>query len=62
MSLRARVDAVRDLPPLSTAGADALRELDAAVAEATSFDDLPGKWQAAILEAETSRGEPPHEA
>jgi hypothetical protein len=62
MSLRARVDAVRDVPPLSTAGADALRELDRALDEATEFEDLPGKWQAAILEAETSSGEPPHEA
>jgi hypothetical protein len=31
------------------------REFHEALLEAGTFDDLPGKWQAAILEAEQSR-------
>jgi hypothetical protein len=31
------------------------REFHEALLEAGSFDDLPGKWQAAILEAEQNR-------
>lgn len=62
MSLRRRVDAVRSQPPLSTATAADLRELDEALGRAQAFEDLPGKWQAAILAAEEAGGEPPHEA
>jgi hypothetical protein len=32
-----------------------LWEFHEALLEAASFDDLPGKWQAAILEAEQNR-------
>jgi hypothetical protein len=60
--LRARVDAVRSAPPLSEAGDASLRELDEALARAESFEDLPGKWQAAILEAEASGYQPPQES
>jgi hypothetical protein len=31
------------------------REFHEALLEAASFEDLPGKWQAAILEAEQSQ-------
>jgi hypothetical protein len=31
------------------------REFDEAPLGATSFEDLPGKWQAAILKAEQNR-------
>jgi len=31
------------------------REFDEALLEADSFEDLPGKWQAAILKAEAAR-------
>jgi hypothetical protein len=31
------------------------RELHEALLDADSFEDLPGKWQAAILEAEANR-------
>ena len=31
------------------------REFHEALLEAGSFEDLPGKWQAAILEAEENR-------
>ena len=31
------------------------REFQEGLLEADSFEDLPGKWQAAILEAEQSR-------
>jgi len=31
------------------------REFDEALLEAGSFEDLPGKWQAAILKAEQNR-------
>jgi hypothetical protein len=36
-------------------GADQRREFQEALLEADGFEDLPGKWQAAILEAEHSR-------
>jgi len=31
------------------------REFQEALLDADSFEDLPGKWQAAILEAEAAR-------
>src|SRR5215204_3999209 len=42
-------------PPLSELGDLQRREFHEAVLEAGSFEDLPGKWQAAILEAEQNR-------
>jgi hypothetical protein len=60
--LPARVDAARAVPPLSEAGEASLRELDEALARADSFEDLPGKWQAAILEAEAGGYQPLQES
>jgi len=53
--LSRRVEKVVGYPPLS--GLDDLhrRELHEALLEAATFEDLPGKWQAAILEAEQNR-------
>jgi hypothetical protein len=42
-------------PPLSEMGEHQRREFHQALLEAGSFDDLPGKWQAAILQAEQNR-------
>jgi hypothetical protein len=39
-------------PPLSELGDLQRREFHEALLEAGSFEDLPGKWQAVILEAE----------
>jgi hypothetical protein len=36
-------------------GADQRREFHEALLEAESSEDLPGKWQAAIMEAEQNR-------
>ena len=57
MSTAARLDigALRDYEPLSGLAAAQLRELEAALAIAQSVEDLPGKWQAALLEAEARR-------
>ncbi len=40
------------MPPLSEMDQAQRRELADALAEANTVDDLPGKWQAAILHAE----------
>jgi hypothetical protein len=45
----------RRLPPLSEMGDLQRREFHEALLDAASFEDLPGKWQAAILEAEQNR-------
>jgi hypothetical protein len=50
--LRHRVEKVVSYPPLSELGELQRREFDEALLEAATFEDLPGKWQAAILEAE----------
>jgi hypothetical protein len=42
-------------PPLSDLDDLQRREFHEALLEADSFEDLPGKWQAAILEAEQNR-------
>jgi hypothetical protein len=42
-------------PPLSELSAELRWEFHEALLEADSFEDLPGKWQAAILTAEQSR-------
>jgi hypothetical protein len=49
------VEKVVGYPPLSEMGADQRREFHKALFKADSFEDLPGKWQAAILRAEHSR-------
>jgi hypothetical protein len=50
-----RVEKVVGYPPLSELGDLQRREFQEALLEAASFEDLPGKWQAAILEAEQNR-------
>jgi hypothetical protein len=42
-------------PPLSEMGDLQRREFHEALLDADTFEDLPGKWQAAILQAEQSR-------
>ena len=55
--LSRRVEKVVSYPPLSELSAPQRREFHQALLEAASFDDLPGKWQAAIVEAEQNRPE-----
>jgi hypothetical protein len=53
--LSRRVGKVVGYPPLSEMDERPRREIHEALLDADSFEDLPGKWQAAILQAE---GEP----
>ena len=53
--LSRRVGKVVGYPPLCEMGADQRREFHEALLEADAFEDLPGKWQAAILQAEQNR-------
>jgi ketosteroid isomerase-like protein len=50
--LSRRVENALGFPPLSEIGADQRQELKEALLGADSFEDLPGKWQAAVLAAE----------
>jgi hypothetical protein len=53
--LSRRVEKIVGYPPLPAMGADQRREFQEALLEADSFEDLPGKWQAAIVAAEQNR-------
>jgi hypothetical protein len=53
--LSRRVEKAVAYPPLSEMDEDRRREFHEAPLEAASFEDLPGKWQAAILNAEENR-------
>ena len=53
--LSRRVEKVVGYPPLVELDDLQRREFHEALLEAGSFEDLPGKWQAAILEAEQNR-------
>ena len=53
--LSRRVEKVVGYPPLSELSDVQRREFHEALLEAGSFEDLPGKWQAAILKAEQNR-------
>jgi hypothetical protein len=53
--LSRRVEKVVSYPPLSEMSAVQRREFHEALLEAGSFEVLPGKWQAAIMEAEQNR-------
>ena len=53
--LSRRVEKVVGYAPLSEMGADQRSEFKEALLEAAGFEDLPGKWQAAGLEAEQNR-------
>jgi hypothetical protein len=53
--LAERFRAARVHPPLDGVSAAAERELEHALSQASGLEDLPGKWQAALLEAEAAR-------
>jgi hypothetical protein len=50
--LSRRVEKVVGYPPLSEMSGPRRREFHEALLDANTFEDLPGKWQAAILEAD----------
>ena len=52
MDLRTHVDELRAVAPLSEISAEQRAELDALLRDAEAVEDLPGKWQAAVIEAE----------
>jgi hypothetical protein len=54
-ALSRRVGMVGAYPPLSELSDLQRREFHEAPLDADAFEDLPGKWQAAILEAEANR-------
>ena len=54
-ALSRRVEKVVGYPPLSKLGELQRREFHEALLDAGSFEDLPGKWPAAILRAEQNR-------
>ncbi len=59
MSVAERFSAAAGNPPLSQLSGPARAELGGVLTRAGSFEDLPGKWQAALLEAEAPpRSEP----
>ena len=53
--LSRRVRKVVGYPPLVEMSAEKRREFHMALLEADRFEDLPWKWQAAILKAEQNR-------
>ena len=54
-ALSHRVEMVVAYPPLSDLSESQRREFHQALLDAATFEDLPGKWQAAILKAEQNR-------
>jgi hypothetical protein len=52
--LSRRVENVVGYPPMSEIDSDQRREFQEALLDANAFEDLPGKWQAAIFRAERS--------
>jgi hypothetical protein len=57
-ALSRRVEKVVGYPPLSEMGDGQRRELHESLLDAHSFEDLPGKWQSAIIKAERNRPKP----
>ena len=55
VALSRRVEGVVGYPPLCDMGVDQRRDFPEALLEADTFEDLPGKWQAAIVTAEQNR-------
>jgi hypothetical protein len=53
--LSRRVEKVVGYPPLAEMDGAQRREFHEALLDADSFEDLPGKWQAAIVGAEQNR-------
>ena len=54
-ALSRRVEEVVGYPPLVVMDHRQRGEFSEALLDAHSFEDLPGKWQAAILESEQNR-------
>jgi hypothetical protein len=54
-SLSRRVGKTVGYPPLCEMGAKQRREFQEALLDDNGFEDLPGKWQAAIVGAEQNR-------
>jgi hypothetical protein len=55
VALSRRAEKIVGYPPLSELSDPERREYHEALLEAAAFEDLPGKWQAAILKAEQNR-------
>jgi hypothetical protein len=55
VDLSRRVEKAFGYSPLVEMSPEQRREFHEALLDADTFQDLPGKWQAAILEAEQSR-------
>ena len=53
--LAGRIATASAWEPLSALAAPQRAELAAALDRASAFEDLPGKWQAAVLRAEAAR-------
>jgi hypothetical protein len=53
--LSRRVEKLVGYPSLSEMSDDQRRDFQESLLDAASFEDLPGKWQAAILAAERNR-------
>ena len=53
--LSRRAEKMVAFPPLSEMGDQQRREFHEALLNARTFEDLPGKWLAAILRAEEAR-------
>lgn len=53
--LTRRVEKLVGYPPLAEMSDEQRREFHEALLDADSFEDLSGKWQAAILKAEQNR-------
>jgi hypothetical protein len=53
--LSGRVEQIVGYPPLGELSHPRRREFHEALLEADTFEDLPGKWQAAILKLEQNR-------
>jgi hypothetical protein len=56
LTLAHRIEAAIARPPLSQVATSQLEELRDLAADADEIDDLPGKWQAAVLQAESGDG------
>jgi hypothetical protein len=54
-ALSRRAEKIVAYPPLSEMSDLQRREFHEALLDADAFEDLPGKWQAAILKAEKNR-------
>jgi hypothetical protein len=54
-ALSERVGRVVGYPPLCEMDGQQRREFQEALLEADAFEDLPGKWQAAIVTVEQNR-------